>query len=444
MIQSIIRQLFSTQLRLNILSGSFSTVLGFIVSAVKFPLYIHFLGYEHYGVWLLLSTILAFAQMGLLGTDTALVKLVAEEYAQENHKAIQEYFMTASCMLLVIGGVLLGTSILFKSQIILFMGLEGENSQLASNILIYMVFFSTGVLAYQIINSILAGIGRFDLANYSQTALQFIPLPISVPLFLLGQGVLSVLIANVVAYLLVYYYNFTKVNETVTLNLFNITSCSLKRFKKMITFGSKVFAGFMLTLIIQPIVKIVITKSIGVEGVPVFELAYRVSMQMRSFFQVAFRALMPEFSTLSSCQSQHNTARLKKIISKSYRLLFVGATPLYILVYILAEIIFKLWLRQSYIPTIPIVFRALLFTSFVSLIGVIPYYLNLGQGKVNKILIHHILTTCGTLISLGLVMNFVPNFKTVTIAWCFLPGAILGTGYLLFYLARNRSSAFQP
>lgn len=421
------------------LSGSISTGLGFIVTAVKFPLYIHFLGYEKYGVWLLLSTISVFAQMGLLGIGSAIIKLVAEEYEQRNHEAIQEYFTTAICMLIVMGVGLLATSTFFKAQIILLMGLKGENAELATRLLVYMVIFSVGVLIYQVLNSILAGIGRIDLANYSQTAIQIIPLPVSVLLFLLGKGVVSVLLANVFAYLVVFFVNLRNVNKIVSINLIKITSCSLQRFLKMITFGSTVFMGHMVNMMVLPITKIVITKSIGVEGLPVFELSYRVSTRIRSIFVVAFKALLPEISNLSLYKNKKSIDKLGTIISKSYRLLFLGAMPIYILAFILAGIIFKVWLGESFIPSITDVFRVFLLVSFVSLIGVIPYYFNMGHGRVKIILIHYILQACGTLISVGLSVYLMSSIDMVTITWCFLPGAILGTSYLLISQTSNHS-----
>lgn len=431
MILSQLKTIFSSQLRLNMLSGPVTVGLGILVSAVKFPLYIHFLGYEQYGIWLLLSIILAFAEMGLLGIETAIVKLVAEEYAQNNNKAIQEYFMTAICMLMVSGVILVGSSILFKEQIIELIGLKGENAELADGLLVYMVLFSIGVLAYQVLNSVLAGIGRIDLANYYKITKQVLPLIISVPLLMAGKGVVSLLLANVFAYLIVSILNFVRVNKTVNVNPLQITSCSWRRFKKMITFGGTVFAGYMLNMIVLPFTKIVITRTIGVEGVPVIELAYRISMQFRSLFQVALSALMPEISKLSAQQSHESTLKMKKIKVKANQLLLLGATPLYILFFILTDLIFKLWLGDNLISSLPGVFRVMLISSFISLIGVIPYYFFMGQGFTRKIFINHAIDAGCTLLLIGSLASFISEINLIAVAWCFVAGTTCGTGYLL-------------
>ena len=63
----MIKRLFSSQLRINMFSGTAATVISVVVLAIAYPVYLHFLGYEKYGVWLVLATILTFAQLDDLG-----------------------------------------------------------------------------------------------------------------------------------------------------------------------------------------------------------------------------------------------------------------------------------------------------------------------------------------------------------------------------------------
>lgn len=52
-------------------SGVAATVVNVVVLAIAYPMYLHFLGYEKYGVWLVLATVLSFAQLGNLGVGQA-------------------------------------------------------------------------------------------------------------------------------------------------------------------------------------------------------------------------------------------------------------------------------------------------------------------------------------------------------------------------------------
>jgi len=195
--------------------------IGVIVSGIKYPLYIHFLGYEYYGVWLLLYTIVSFAQFGLIGIAPPLIKLVAEEYGHGNHKAIQEYFSTSVWMLMVIGVFVLAIGVHFQQDLALMMGLKGKNAELAIGLFIPMLIFSMGVLGYQVLNSVLAGVGRIDLSNYSQTALQMASLLLSIPLLLINKGVESLLLGNLLAYFIVFLLNFRTLKKIVDTRLFS-------------------------------------------------------------------------------------------------------------------------------------------------------------------------------------------------------------------------------
>jgi len=73
----MIKKLFRSQLRINMASGVAATIINIAVLAVGYPIYLHFLGYEKYGVWLVLATVLSFAQLGNLGIGQAVMKLVA-------------------------------------------------------------------------------------------------------------------------------------------------------------------------------------------------------------------------------------------------------------------------------------------------------------------------------------------------------------------------------
>ena len=72
-----------TQLRRNVLSGTVVNALSGIVVFASYPIFLHFLGYELYGLWLVLATVLAVAQLANFGLGQAVSKLVAEEHGKD-------------------------------------------------------------------------------------------------------------------------------------------------------------------------------------------------------------------------------------------------------------------------------------------------------------------------------------------------------------------------
>ncbi|HEX8949502.1 MAG TPA: hypothetical protein VF790_11100, partial [Dissulfurispiraceae bacterium] len=103
----ILKRLTGSQLRLNVLSGVLSTTAGFVLSIVKYPIFLNFMSYELYGIWLVLTAVLSFAQLGLSSVSVGIVKLVSEEYGKKKLEDVEKYVATALAILLVLGLLLL-------------------------------------------------------------------------------------------------------------------------------------------------------------------------------------------------------------------------------------------------------------------------------------------------------------------------------------------------
>ena len=142
----MIKRLFSSQLLMNMLAGVAATVINAALLAIAYPVYLHFLGYETYGLWLILTTILSFAQLGNLGINSAIIKLVAEEHGHKNTEAIRNYVTAALITLLFSGIVILILILLFQNQIISVFKLTYPNARIVSRLLPYIAFLSRQIL----------------------------------------------------------------------------------------------------------------------------------------------------------------------------------------------------------------------------------------------------------------------------------------------------------
>ena len=70
-------------------SGMAMAVINIAIQLAMYPIYLHYLGYEKYGVWLILATILSFIQLrGNFGIKLAATKLVAEDHSKGNIQGI--------------------------------------------------------------------------------------------------------------------------------------------------------------------------------------------------------------------------------------------------------------------------------------------------------------------------------------------------------------------
>jgi len=380
----MIRGLFSTQLRINMFSGVAVTVLNAAVLAVAYPIYLHFLGYEKYGVWLVLATVLSLAQLGDLGISQAIMKLVAEEYGRGNIEGIQQYVTSAVAILTAVGAVALVVVVALRTQIVGAFKLTGENAQMVSWLLPYIACLSMYVIVVHALNATLSGLGRMDLANCTQSAGRIAAVTTASALLYAGHGIESLLIGHIVSYVLIHVLSVVLIWRVAHIRLLRIRNLSRQRCKRLLRFGVGVCGGSLLNMLLSPFNKLMLSRYAGVSTIPVYEIAYNGSMQVRAVIAAGLRALMPEVSRLGANMTTRVRDRISRLNHGGLKLVFLVGAPVYAGLFAVSTSLFRIWLGRSFTEALPDAFRVMLIATFLSLICVPAYYTLLGLGRVRQ------------------------------------------------------------
>jgi len=377
----MLKRFFSSQLRINMLSGVAMMVVNTLILAVSYPVYLHFLGYEKYGVWLVLATVLSFAQLGDLGIRQAVMKLVAEEHGRFNMQGVCEYAMTGVVVLIVSGLCILAAVLLFKHQIALAFGLDQHNTDTVIWLLPYMACLSVYVLLVHSCNAMLSGLGRMDLANSIRVVGRIIALLVAVLCLYQGRGVASLLIGNTVSYLVIHIMSLAFLRRMIGGPWFRLRHLRWKRCQRLFGFGGSVFGASAIRILVDPFNKLMLTRYAGVTTVPVYEIAFRATAQIKGIFVSALSPLMPEVSQLSGQLTEAARIRVIRINRKARRLTTVCMGPLVAGLLFSAPWLLALWLQNRYEPAVTSAFRLALVFQLVGLLGTPAYFTLLGMGK---------------------------------------------------------------
>lgn len=419
------------------LSGFAATIVNSIVLAIAYPVYLHFLGYEQYGVWLVLATVLSFAQLGNLGIGRAIMKLVAEEYGRDNIEAIQQYVMTAIAILTCAGTAILIVILAFKAQIAGAFKLTGGNAQMVLWLLPYIGCLSIYVFIVQVLNAALSGLGRMDLANWTQSAGRIAAVTTAGFLLYGGHGIESLLIGNTLSYVLIHIVSLILIWRIAHIRFLRIGNLSIRCCKRLLSFGLGLFGGSLMGMLLSPFNKLMLSRYAGVSVIPVYEIAYNGSMQVRALIEAGLRALMPEISRISANMTSYAKDRISRIYRRAMRLIFLFGIPMYAVLIILLAPLLKFWLKQRFVDELPIAFRIMLISTFLSLLGVPSYHTLLGLGMVRYTLISHIILS-GVSVLIVLIVVFVRHRISVeAISWAVLAGMAISTLYLNVQNKRN-------
>ncbi len=398
---TMIKRLFSSQLRVNMVSGVLVTFINIAVLAVAYPTYLYSLGYERYGVWLVLSTVLSFAQLGNLGVGHAVMKLVAEEYGRRDFRAVQEYVTSAMAILALSGAAALAVILLFRTQIVALFKLSEYNSSTASWLLPYIGSLSVYAMIVQALNATLSGLGRMDLANYAQTGGRVVMVTVATFLLARGRGIESLLLGSIASYLFVHMASVLLIRRNAPVHLFRRSNLSFSRVRRLLSFGSGVFGGSMLNMLISPFSKLMLSRYAGVNAVPIYEIAYTGSMQVRGLLEAGLRAMMPEVSRIGGEMTRAGKEKIELIDRHAVKLVAYCGAPFYGLMIASAPILLRLWLGSNMAPSLPTALRVSLLASFVSLACVPAYYILLGLGQVRHCFLGQGLLACVNVLVIG-------------------------------------------
>jgi O-antigen/teichoic acid export membrane protein len=428
------KKLFSSQLRINMASGAVTTVINSVTLVVAFPIYLHFLGYDRYGVWLVLTTVLSFAQLGNLGISKAVMKLVAEEYGRGDIEGIQRCVTTALSLLFISGMFVLAVILVLKNQIIGAFNLTGENAALISSLLPYIGCLSIYVFIVQALNAVPSGLGRIDLANYIQSLGRIVTVTVATILLYSGRGIESLLIGNAFSYVFIHVASFICIRRIVRIRILRLKNLDARRGRSILRFGGAVIGGSLMNMMLSPFNKLMLSRYAGVSAIPIYEIAYRGGMEVRGLVEAGLRALMPEISRIGANMTREAKERIVAINKQSMKLIFLAGASLFCFVFIIAGVLLKVWLGDKFVDTLPYTLRIMLVATFVSLVGVPAYYTHMGQGRVHHCLISHFILS---LINVVVVIGYAvvsPEMIESRVYYAILLGQCGSTVYLIWQL----------
>ena len=435
----MIKSILSSQLRINMVSGTVTTAINAVVMVIAYPVYLHFLGYEKYGVWLVLATVLTFAQLGDLGMNPAIMKLVAEEYSRKNIEGIQSYITTALAMLCTSGIIVLAAVLIFKLQIIALFKLSPENVKLAVWLLPYIGILSIYIFIVNVFNAMLSGLGRMDLANYIQIASKVIAVAVATVLLYLGRGIESMIISSAVSYLFIQVVSIICVRKMISTRILHTSNLNAQYGQRLLSFGGVVFGGSLIGMFFSPFNKLMLSRYAGVSTVPIYEIAYTGSMQVRALIESGLRALMPEISRIGADMTIQAKNKISQLNSRAMKLILMFGIPIYGVLAIFAPLLLRIWLGDRFVETLPVVFRIMLIGTFLSLLGVPAFHTLMGVGRVRSCFLGLVIPSVVNAFLVAVMVVFWGTLSLQYVAGSVVAGTTMSTFYLIWHLRRTRT-----
>jgi O-antigen/teichoic acid export membrane protein len=166
---------------------------------------------------------------------------------------------------------------------------------------------------------------------------------------------------------------------------FRVSAFSIAHLRSLAAFGSGVLASSLINFLLGPLNKLTLTRYVGPSSVPVYDMAFTLTMQIRAVLDSGFRSVMPEVSRLRTLGSEEARRRIRTVHRRAITVVLGLGLPMFGGAIIVAHVALQRWLGVRFRPELVPALRVLLIGGFASLLGVPGYYMLLGSRTVKQV-----------------------------------------------------------
>lgn len=368
----------------NIMQSFVFKIVSIILSLLIVPITIDYISAEQYGIWLTVSSIVAWISYFDLGLGHGLRNRYAECKAQGDTKLARQYISTSYAVFFIIFVALfivffIANHFLNWQSFLKITQLENDDLQ---RLMLILVGFFCLTMFFKVINSLLLGDQKTAFASGISVAEQFISLIIVFVLTKTAKpsidylayasyGVPCVVLLLITIVLFSSSGFFHKYKPSFDGIDFHLT-------KSLLGLGVKFFIVQVSLLVIFQFVNIILSRNCGQIAVAQYNLSFKY-FNMLHMGEVII--LTPFWSAFTDAYTKQDFSWMKSIYSKLNRYA-VLSIPIVIVMVLIAPFFFRIWLHDS--VEVPYLLNVCMAAYMISMVyASIQMYLLNGLGKVN-------------------------------------------------------------
>lgn len=387
MINRIKKTLFSGSertvlIKKNIFASSLLRVASIAISLMVVPATISYINSERYGIWLTLSSIIAWLSYFDFGFAHGFRNKFAEAVAKNDHVLARKYVSTTYAVLAMIFTALMIFTSIANNYInwssILNVD-QSLNAELRAVFQILIIFFCINIVA-EVFSTMLTASQRPAASAAIKTGGNFVSLIAILFLTNTTKGSLEYLalafsgipcLLTIIISLVVFKKGrYRKYAPSLRLVDFSLS-------RNIIGMGGQFFLIMMCLLLIFQFTNIIISRELGPESVTIYNVTYKIFNIVE---MAAMIVLAPIWSAYTDAYTRKDFAWMRRSFAKLEKMGILSFPALVILT-IISPFIFKLWLGDEVNISIE-VSAAIAFFTFCKIMGNIYMYQLNGTGKV--------------------------------------------------------------
>ena len=372
----------SVKYKKNIVFLIVSQTLGVFVSLMLVPITLNYLGTKEYGVWITLTTLIAWFSFFDIGLGHGLRNKYAEAKAQNDETNVRKYVSTAF-YLLVLLSFLIFLIVLVASSFINWSVILNAPQTLAPQLNILAIIVA-GTFCIRFIVNIVSTLLTADqepsipaligLLGQCLSLLVVYIITKTTTSSLLYIGI-ALSVSQIFPLVIAFIYLFATKYKTIFPSL---SYFSKPHIRSIFSLGIRFFVIQITALVIFQSNNIIIAHVCGLEDVTKFNIAYKYIYILTMAFSTFVN---PLWSAITEAYVKEDILWINNIIKRLNQLLLLLAFAGIILI-IISPFVYKIWLNNTFSPNFVLLSLLLFYFIFYSRSLLYRSFMN-GAGKIS-------------------------------------------------------------
>jgi O-antigen/teichoic acid export membrane protein len=412
-------------------SGALLAGMSVLTSIILSRYIILSIGAQLYGLWALVATVLAVANMCDQGLGDPISRIIAISFNSKNHKKVQEDFASGIILSVLVILPFIICLNFFSNFIVGFINVPVDMVSIANTLFSKMGLLLFVFVLAIVIDSVLAGIGRIDIPNMNKTGSRIFQILTTLLLLKLDYGVWAIYYGVLSFHFIRLCTGMIFIKKLTKIKLLNIYVSSFTNIKELYKMSYKLVLGRLVGIGNEPLLRIILAKYAGLESVAALDIGFKVIGLLTLLPIRAFRAIVPRASKASTNIKQ-GVIDMKNINSILSKYLIIIGIPTFIFIFFIGDSLLLFWLSNGYNKNMYVCLQLLLFPYFIHLFMMPKLNTLIGYGQTNQFAISAIIMTLSFFI--GLLINYLTGFEYSfsgpIIAYAF--GILMSSFYILY------------
>lgn len=348
-----------------------------LIGLILTPYIVSHIGMERYGIWAIVGVLMGYFGLLDLGVKDSFTKYIAEFYAKEDDKSINEVVNVGFVFYSLLALVVVAVGFFSLDPLIRLFKIPDSLYDETSFVFLLGIILFAASNVVSVFAAIQSGLQRMDISNKVAVAISF-PNAIGTVVFLqLGYGLPGLMVNSAIitgirgiVHILIAF----KILPTFRVNPFMFNK---KIFKMLFGFGVKRWVTQIEEIVTYQTDKLLISRFLNVSLVGYYELGFSIVMRARGVLMLITSAIVPAASELDAKKAREQIVELYLRGGKYTALV---SMPVMVFLTVTAHYIMLAWMGIGYEKS-ELVIQILSVPVLAALLAVMINSITVGIGR---------------------------------------------------------------